>query len=187
MLDVGEAKKLIDQCWSDEIVPTPVEYIKNPNKSPAFDPYWAATPIWMRRWSCSSAGREQSSRLFRGQLSKSLGYRAAPRSSSSMFPARVKIRFYSTAISTSSRKWSDGPRVTALDPAARRRQALRPRRGRRRRCNVQSVERAAGSEGARGVACAVRCLDRGVRGIQLCYVDHLAIPRPRCRFESTLA
>jgi hypothetical protein len=33
---------LVDQCWADEIVPTFVEYIKIPNKSPSFDPDWAA-------------------------------------------------------------------------------------------------------------------------------------------------
>jgi len=42
MLDIEKAKKSIDQCWSDEIVPTLFEYIKIPNKSPAFDPDWAA-------------------------------------------------------------------------------------------------------------------------------------------------
>src|SRR5580700_6069002 len=42
MLDVARTKKLIDQCWADEIVPTLVEYIKIPNKSPSFDPDWAA-------------------------------------------------------------------------------------------------------------------------------------------------
>jgi acetylornithine deacetylase/succinyl-diaminopimelate desuccinylase-like protein len=42
MLDIGKAAKLVDQCWSDEIVPALVEYIKIPNKSPAFDPDWAA-------------------------------------------------------------------------------------------------------------------------------------------------
>src|SRR6201993_955772 len=41
MLDVARTKKLIDQCWGDEIVPTLVEYIKIPNKSPSFDPDWA--------------------------------------------------------------------------------------------------------------------------------------------------
>ena len=34
MLDVMKAQKFIDQCWSDEIVPALVEYIKIPNKSP---------------------------------------------------------------------------------------------------------------------------------------------------------
>jgi hypothetical protein len=33
---------LVDQCWADEIGPTSVEYIKIPNKSPAFDPDWVA-------------------------------------------------------------------------------------------------------------------------------------------------
>jgi hypothetical protein len=42
MLDIAKAKKLVDQCWADEILPTSVEYIKIPNKSPAFDPDWAA-------------------------------------------------------------------------------------------------------------------------------------------------
>jgi acetylornithine deacetylase/succinyl-diaminopimelate desuccinylase-like protein len=42
MLDVARAKNRIDQIWGDEIVPTLVEYIRIPNKSPAFDPDWAA-------------------------------------------------------------------------------------------------------------------------------------------------
>ena len=42
MLDLAKIKKFVDQCWDDEIVPTLVEYIKIPNKSPAFDPDWAA-------------------------------------------------------------------------------------------------------------------------------------------------
>src|ERR1700758_3298688 len=42
MIDVSRATKFVDQCWGDEIVPTLVEYIKIPNKSPAFDPDWAA-------------------------------------------------------------------------------------------------------------------------------------------------
>ena len=42
MIDIAKAQKQIDQCWGDEIVPTLAEYIKIPNKSPAFDPDWAA-------------------------------------------------------------------------------------------------------------------------------------------------
>ena len=42
MIDIARAKKHIDQCWGDEIVPALVEYIKIPNKSPAFDPDWMA-------------------------------------------------------------------------------------------------------------------------------------------------
>ena len=42
MLETERLARLIDQCWGDSIVPTLVEYIKIPNKSPAFDPEWAA-------------------------------------------------------------------------------------------------------------------------------------------------
>src|SRR5580704_2249870 len=42
MLDSAKLKKFVDQSWGDEIVPTLVEYIKIPNKSPLFDPDWAA-------------------------------------------------------------------------------------------------------------------------------------------------
>jgi len=42
MLDVARTKKFVDQCWGDEVVPTLVEYIKIPNKSPSFDPDWVA-------------------------------------------------------------------------------------------------------------------------------------------------
>jgi acetylornithine deacetylase/succinyl-diaminopimelate desuccinylase-like protein len=41
MIDGSAAKRLIDQCWGDEIVPTLVEYIRIPNKSPSFDPEWS--------------------------------------------------------------------------------------------------------------------------------------------------
>ncbi|HUA57006.1 MAG TPA: M20/M25/M40 family metallo-hydrolase [Candidatus Sulfotelmatobacter sp.] len=42
MLDGVKAKSFVDQCWGDSIVPTLIDYIKIPNKSPAFDPAWAA-------------------------------------------------------------------------------------------------------------------------------------------------
>ena len=42
MLDAARLGRFVDQCWGDAIVPTLVEYIRIPNKSPAFDPGWAA-------------------------------------------------------------------------------------------------------------------------------------------------
>jgi len=33
----------LDQFWDNEIIPTLTEYIKIPNKSPAFDPDWEKT------------------------------------------------------------------------------------------------------------------------------------------------
>ena len=41
-MDVARLKRFIDQMWGDEVVPTLVEYVKIPNKSPHFDPDWAA-------------------------------------------------------------------------------------------------------------------------------------------------
>ncbi len=41
MMDIASTKEFIDQCWGDEIVPTLVEYIRIPNKSPSFDPDWS--------------------------------------------------------------------------------------------------------------------------------------------------
>jgi len=41
MVDAARLSKHIGQSWDDEIVPTLVEYIKIPNKSPSFDPKWA--------------------------------------------------------------------------------------------------------------------------------------------------
>jgi acetylornithine deacetylase/succinyl-diaminopimelate desuccinylase-like protein len=42
MIDIARTRMFIDQCWGDEIVPTLVEYIRIPNKSPSFDPDWSA-------------------------------------------------------------------------------------------------------------------------------------------------
>ena len=43
MAEIAQAalRKFTDEIWRDEIVPTLVEYIRIPNKSPAFDPDWA--------------------------------------------------------------------------------------------------------------------------------------------------
>jgi acetylornithine deacetylase/succinyl-diaminopimelate desuccinylase-like protein len=41
-MDKARLGRFIDQLWDDAIVPTLVDYIRIPNKSPAFDPDWAA-------------------------------------------------------------------------------------------------------------------------------------------------
>ena len=41
-MDVAAAKAFIGRMWDDEIIPQLTEYIRIPNKSPAFDPDWAA-------------------------------------------------------------------------------------------------------------------------------------------------
>lgn len=42
MIDIARMRRVVDQCWGDEIVPALVDYIRIPNKSPSFDPDWAA-------------------------------------------------------------------------------------------------------------------------------------------------
>jgi len=42
MLDLPRARTFIDRLWTDEALPTLVDYIRIPSKSPAFDPDWAA-------------------------------------------------------------------------------------------------------------------------------------------------
>jgi acetylornithine deacetylase/succinyl-diaminopimelate desuccinylase-like protein len=40
--DASALRRFIDRLWDEEVVPTLVDYIRIPNKSPAFDPDWAA-------------------------------------------------------------------------------------------------------------------------------------------------
>ena len=39
--DNEQAKNFIDRLWEDSILPTLIDYVRIPNKSPAFDPKWA--------------------------------------------------------------------------------------------------------------------------------------------------
>ena len=41
-MDQAAAKAFIDQVWDDEVIPQLIDYIRIPNKSPAFDPDWHA-------------------------------------------------------------------------------------------------------------------------------------------------
>jgi len=40
-MDTNKLDQFINACWEEEIVPALTEYIRIPNKSPAFDPQWA--------------------------------------------------------------------------------------------------------------------------------------------------
>src|SRR5436190_1693454 len=42
MLDTAKLGQFVGQVWGDSIVPTLVDYIRIPNKSPAFDPDWVS-------------------------------------------------------------------------------------------------------------------------------------------------
>src|SRR6201993_2305281 len=41
-MDQAKLTRFIDQGWGDEVVPRLIDYIRIPNKSPAFDRDWAA-------------------------------------------------------------------------------------------------------------------------------------------------
>ncbi len=41
-VDRARARRFVDDLWNDSITPTLVEYVAIPNKSPNFDPQWAA-------------------------------------------------------------------------------------------------------------------------------------------------
>ena len=40
-MDQTRLKAFVEQCWGEEVIPRLVDYIRIPNKSPAFDPDWA--------------------------------------------------------------------------------------------------------------------------------------------------
>ena len=40
--DANRVQDFVGRMWDEEIVPTLVDYIAIPNKSPAFDPDWAS-------------------------------------------------------------------------------------------------------------------------------------------------
>jgi acetylornithine deacetylase/succinyl-diaminopimelate desuccinylase-like protein len=63
-MDSTRLKGFVEEFWEDSVVPSLTEYIRIPNKSPAFDPDWAshgfmdAAVTLMERWA-----REQISRI----------------------------------------------------------------------------------------------------------------------------
>jgi acetylornithine deacetylase/succinyl-diaminopimelate desuccinylase-like protein len=68
-MDHGKLTRFVDQCWGDEIVPQLVDYIKIPNKSPAFDPDWAkhahmdAAVALLERWARKQIAAMPGARL----------------------------------------------------------------------------------------------------------------------------
>src|SRR5512146_3420804 len=55
-MDAARATRVVNQLWDDSVVPTLCEYIRIPNKSPAFDKEWsehgymADAVALMERW-----------------------------------------------------------------------------------------------------------------------------------------
>ena len=80
-MDAAAARAFIERVWDEEIVPELTDYIRIPNKSPAFDPDWAAhghMDAGGRR--CSRPGRARKIDAIDGRArSRSCAWRAARR------------------------------------------------------------------------------------------------------------
>ncbi len=114
MIDIARTRKFVDQCWGDEIIPALVEYIKIPNKSPSFDPDWAAhgymdeAVALFERWARAKLPSLPGATL---EVVRLPG--RTPVILIDVPGERARTPCCSTAISTSSRRWSGGPRGTA--------------------------------------------------------------------------
>ena len=94
-MDIARLKNFIEPFWDDSILPSITEYIRIPNKSPAFDPQWSEHGYMedavklMEAWArpqlaacgIGRTGRAQGRRLVvdarRSRLCRPLGVRAA--------------------------------------------------------------------------------------------------------------
>src|SRR3981189_1994419 len=123
MLDPAKLGQFVGQIWGDSIVPPLVDYIRIPNKSPAFDPDWAShghmeeAVAMFERWACEQLAGLPGATLHIVRL-----------------PGRTPLILIEGP--------GGGAWIGAGDPAPRRRQALRPRRRRRWLRDVRGADRA---------------------------------------------
>ena len=165
-MDTNRLKPFIETFWEDSILPSITEYIRIPNKSPAFDPQWvehgymedavdadgglgaaAARGLARRHAGGGAPARPHAADLHRG-AGRQRRHRAALR------PSRQ-----------AARNEGLGGGARPVDAGAQGRQALWPRRRRRRLCDLCLPVRAAGAARAEGAARPLRHHDRGLRGI----------------------
>ncbi len=135
MIDIAKASKYIDECWDGEIVPALVEYIRIPNKSPAFDPDWAA-----------HGHMDEAVALFERWARARLSLLPGATLETVRLPGRTPVividvpgeggpgeRRHRAALRPSRQAAGDdrlGRGLRPVDPTPRRRQALWPRRRR---------------------------------------------------------
>ena len=120
MLDVARTKKLVEQCWADEIIPTLVEYIKIPNKSPSFDPDWVAHGYMdeaaglFERWAWAKLPSLTGATLKVARLPGRTPVIVID------VPGEGEDKVSTLRPSRHSRKWPDGPRATARGSRVRK-------------------------------------------------------------------
>ena len=72
-MDASKLKSFVEALWDDAVVPSLTEYIRIPNKSPAFDKDWAAHGYMddavklMEGWA-RDGDADYITRLYRGRL-----------------------------------------------------------------------------------------------------------------------
>ena len=150
-MDTTRLKQFVETFWDDSILPSITEYIRIPNKSPAFDPQWVEhgymeeavklMEAWARPQLDGLAGRHAGG-----------GPPARPHAAASSSRCRATsddtVLLYGHLDKQPEMKgWAEG--LGPWEPVLQGRQALWPRRRRRRLCDLCLPVRAAGAAASR--------------------------------------
>ena len=169
VLDAAAALAHASDQWDRDIVRQLTDYIAIPAKSPGFDTDWAAArphrdrAAQRRRLGRGAEGRgpeagdRAPARPHAGAVLRDRGHARGRRCRAD----RADVRPPGQAAGVQRLARRPGP----LDAQVRGRQALWPRRRRRRLCGLRQHRRGAGAQGAEGAAPAHRRPDRDLRGI----------------------
>ena len=59
-METTRTRGFVDKVWDGSILPTLIDYIRIPNKSPLFDPEWQVHGYMDRRWNGLWPGSSRS-------------------------------------------------------------------------------------------------------------------------------
>ena len=166
-MDSVKLKSFVNTLWDDAVVPSLTEYIRIPNKSPAFDKDWAKHGYMDDAVKLMEAWARARLAAFKGATLEVV-----------RLPGRTPVIFMEIPGEANDTVLLYGHldkqpeihrlvrRARPVDAGAARRQALRPRRRRRRLRDVRRARRVARARRSARAACALRRADRGLRGIR---------------------
>ena len=169
-MDARQTSDFVDRKWESEIVPQLVDYIRIPNKSPMFDADWVANGHMERAVGSDGSVGTRASRFpacswtwCDWKDARQLIFIDIPASGADVGEDCVLLYGHLDK-QPEMTGWDDGPRPVGT--RAEGRQAVRPRRRRRR---LRDLRLAGRDHGAAGTGCAARTLrgvDRSLRGIR---------------------